>query len=108
MEEIRLQKFLAEAGIASRRKCEELIANGRVKINGKIAKLGSKVIAGKDYVLLDEKPIKSGERKVYILLNKPVGYVTTASDQFKRRTVMDLIDIAERIVPARKIRYVYI
>ena len=102
MEEMRLQKFLAEAGIASRRKCEELISNGKVKVNGVTAKLGQKVNPKKDVICLDEKKIELIEKKVYILLNKPVGYVTTAKDQFDRKTVMDLVDIKERAVPVRE------
>ena len=102
MEEIRLQRFLAQAGIASRRKCEELINEGRVKVNGEIAKIGSKVNPYTDKIFLDDKLVKLEEKKVYILLNKPVGYVTTAKDQFDRNTVLDLIDIEERVVPARK------
>ena len=101
MEEMRLQKFLAEAGIASRRKCEEFIVNGRVKINGDVAQLGRKINPMTDKVLLDDRPVKLDKRKVYIILNKPVGYVTTASDQFQRDTVIDLIDVKERVVPAR-------
>lgn len=108
MEEMRLQKFLAEAGIASRRKCEELIEQGRIKINGRTAAIGEKVNPNIDKVLFDGKQIKLEENKVYILLNKPVGYVTTAKDQFDRDTVMDLIGVKERVVPCRKTRYVYI
>jgi len=107
MEEMRLQKFLAEAGVASRRKCEEIINQGRVKINDKIATIGEKVKPKSDKVLLDGKQIKLEDKKVYILLNKPVGYVTTAKDQFNRDTVMDLIQVKERVVPVRKVRYVH-
>ena len=102
MEEIRLQKYLAETGIASRRKCEELISNGRIKVNGEVALIGRKINPIKDKVLLDDIVINKKERKIYILLNKPIGYITTVSDQFERRKVVDLIDVKERIVPARK------
>ena len=85
MEEVRLQKFLASSGVASRRKSEELILEGKVKVNGvTVTELGTKVVPGEDKVTLDGKDIAlEEEKKVYILLNKPVGYVTTAKDQFR-------------------------
>ena len=104
MEEIRLQKYLAEAGIASRRKCEEYITAGRVKVNGKIInELGTKVNPEKDEIYFDDKKIENKEELVYILLNKPIGYVTTAKDQFNRDTVMNLIKIKERVVPVGRL-----
>ena len=109
MEQIRLQKYLAEAGIASRRKCEEYILQGRVKVNNKIiTELGSKINPGKDVVLFDDKKVEKREDLVYILLNKPIGYVTTAKDQFNRDTVLKLVNVKQRVVPVRKIRYVYV
>ena len=78
MEEIRLQKYLAEAGIASRRKCEEFIIQGRVKVNNELATLGMKINPETDIVLFDDKKIDKKEELVYILLNKPIGYVTTS------------------------------
>lgn len=106
MSEIRLQKYLAEAGVASRRKCEELMLQGRVEVNGvKITELGTKVDAG-DIVKVDGKEVKQEEKKVYILLNKPVGYITTAKDQFSRKTVLDLVDgVQERIYPVGRLDY---
>ena len=99
MEQIRLQKFLAEAGIASRRKCEEHILNGIVKVNNVIVtELGTKINPDKDVVIFDDKVIKPKTNNVYILLNKPIGYVTTSNDQFSRDKVLDLINIKERIV----------
>lgn len=106
MEEIRLQKYLAEHGIASRRKCEEYILAGRVKVNGKIVEvLGTKIFPEKDLVEVDGKQVQnSQEKKVYILLNKPIGYVTTAKDQFGRDTVLDLVKgIKERLVPVGRL-----
>ena len=104
MEEIRLQKYLAEAGIASRRKCEEYITDGRIKVNGKIInELGTKVNLEKDEIYFDDKKIENKEELVYILLNKPIGYVTTAKDQFNRDTVMNLIKIKERVVPVGRL-----
>ena len=99
MEE-RLQKYLAECGVASRRKCEELILEGKVKVNNQIVtELGVKVNLEKDIVKFEDKEIKPTSKMVYILLNKPIGYVTTADDQFGRDTVLDLVKVKERIVP---------
>lgn len=90
MEE-RLQKYLATCGVASRRKCEELIKEGKIKVNGRVVtELGTKV-SNKDKVEFNGKVIKENNKKVYILLNKPIGYVTTVKDQFDRPTVMDLV-----------------
>ena len=103
MKEERLQKFLANAGIASRRKCEELILDGKIEVNGIIVtKLGTKV-SEKDIVKYNGKIVKPEEEKVYILLNKPIGYVTTAKDQFNRDTVLDLVKINKRIVPVGRL-----
>ena len=105
MEEIRLQKYLASSGIASRRKCEEYIENGLVKINGKVIReLGTKVNPEKDIVLFKDKEVKmQTDNHVYILLNKPIGYVTTVKDQFKRDTVLDLVKVTKRIVPVGRL-----
>lgn len=102
IEPIRLQKFLANQGVASRRKCEEFIEAGLVKVNGNVAELGDKIIPGKDIVTFRDKVIDETEENVYILLNKPIGYVTTAKDQFGRDTVLDLVKVKNRIVPVRK------
>ena len=103
MEEVRLQKYLAEAGIASRRKCEEYIVQGRVKVNNKIAELGRKIDPKKDEVLFDDKKIYIQEELIYILLNKPIGYVTTAKDQFNRDSVLDLVKTNKRLVPVGRL-----
>lgn len=103
MEKIRLQKYLAEVGIASRRKCEEFIQQGRVKINGNIATLGEKINPGIDKVEFDGRKLKKVEEHVYILLNKPIGYVTTAKEQFGRDTVLDLVKVKQRIVPVGRL-----
>jgi len=110
MEEIRLQKFLADNGIASRRKCEELILQGKVKVNGIIAELGTKVKPDVDKIEYNGKEIINQRKEyTYVLLNKPIDYVTTVKDQFDRKTVLDLVNIkGKRLVPVRKIRYVYI
>lgn len=103
MEE-RLQKYLAECGVASRRKCEEIILEGKVSVNGKVVtELGTKIIPGKDKIELDGREIVS-EKKVYILLNKPVGYVTTVSDEKERPTVMELLNgVKEKVVPVGRL-----
>lgn len=104
MEEVRLQKYLAQAGVASRRKAELLILQGKVKVNNQtITELGTKINPEKDKILLEEKPIKLQEEKVYILLNKPIGYVTTTKDQFHRDSVLDLVKIKPRIVPVGRL-----
>lgn len=103
MEEIRLQKYLAEAGVASRRKCEEFIQQGRVRINGNVATLGEKVNPKIDKVEFDNKEIGKIEEHVYILLNKPIGYVTTAKEQFGRDSVLDLVKVKQRIVPVGRL-----
>lgn len=104
MEE-RLQKYLAEAGIASRRKCEEYILQGKVKLNGKIVtELGTKINTDTDTVQFEDKPIKrENNKKVYILLNKPIGYVTTTKEQFGREKVLDLIKTNRRLVPVGRL-----
>lgn len=104
MEEERLQKFLANSGIASRRKCEEYILKGKVSVNGKIVnELGTKINPDKDVVKYNGKIVKKTDKKVYILLNKPIDYVTTVKDQFDRQTVLDLIDIPEKVVPVGRL-----
>ena len=104
---MRLQKFLAAAGVASRRKCEEYIKEGKVKVNGEIVtEMGVSVNEEKDKVEFEGKNIAIEGKNVYILLNKPVGYVTTAKDQFGRKTVLDLIDgVKERVYPVGRLDY---
>lgn len=103
-ESIRLQKFLANSGVASRRKCEELILDGKVSVNGQIVKeLGTKVNPAVDKVKYCGNPVFSSNKFVYILLNKPIGYVTTAKDQFDRDSVLDLVKVKERVVPVGRL-----
>ena len=88
---VRLQKFLAEAGVASRRACELVIAEGRVRVNGKVVTLlGTKVNPERDEVTVDGTPLRV-KRKLYIALNKPPGYVCTRKDELNRRTIHDLL-----------------
>ncbi len=106
MEEIRLQKYIAECGIASRRKAEELILEGKIRVNGIIiTELGTKINPSKDIVEYNNKVIEPEQRNVYILLNKPIGYVTTVKDQFNRPSVLDLVKVKERIVPVGRLDF---
>jgi len=104
MEEERLQKFLANAGIASRRKCEELILEGKISVNGNIVtELGTKIIPNVDKIEYCGKQVKLPNKFVYILLNKPIGYITTLKDQFNRDSVLDLVKVKERVVPVGRL-----
>ena len=99
-QQIRLQKFLSESGVASRRKAEELIEAGKVKVNGHTARIGDKVDPVKDTVTVFGKKVTRASSTRYILLHKPRGYVTTLSDEMGRKCITDLIkDINERVYP---------
>ena len=103
----RLQKIIAAAGITSRRKAEELITAGRVQVNGQVVtQLGSKADPERDHIRVDGKLLHGPERLVYLLLNKPPGYVTTASDPEGRPTVLDLVRGAgARVYPVGRLDY---
>lgn len=103
----RLQKILAQAGIASRRHAEELIVAGRVTVNGKVVtELGSKADSVADRIMVDGKPVRPEGRKVYLLLNKPVGYITTLKDPEGRPIVTDLLkEVPERVFPVGRLDY---
>lgn len=106
MSEVRLQKYLADAGVASRRKCEELIAQGKVEIDGQVVTTQGTKVTGEERIKVDGREIRQEQRKVYILLNKPVGYISTAKDQFSRKTVLDLVDtVKERVYPVGRLDY---
>ncbi|MCI7766804.1 MAG: rRNA pseudouridine synthase [Oscillospiraceae bacterium] len=105
MEKIRLQKILSDSGICSRRKAEELISKGLVKVNGKVAKLGDKA-NDKDVIMVDGERVRytKKRRKIYIMLNKPRGYVTTMSDELDRRCVTELLEgVEERVYPVGRL-----
>src|SRR6478735_1248949 len=103
----RLQKIIAAAGVTSRRKAEELITQGRVSVNGQtVTELGSKADLQKDHIKVDGKLLQGAERHVYLLLNKPKGYVTTVSDPEQRPTVIDLLrGIRGRVYPVGRLDY---
>lgn len=107
MPEERLQKIIAAAGIASRRKAEQLISSGMVSVNGQVVtELGSKADPARDHIRVGGKLLRGSERPVYILLNKPKGYVTTVSDPERRPTVMDLVrKVGERVYPVGRLDY---
>ncbi|EWM54296.1 pseudouridine synthase [Ruminococcus flavefaciens] len=105
MEKIRIQKMIADCGVCSRRKAEELITQGRVKLNGHPVKLGDKC-GFKDIITVDGERIYMPKKKnfVYLMMNKPRGYVTTVADELDRRCVMDLLeDVDERVYPVGRL-----
>lgn len=104
---MRLQKYMAHCGVASRRKCEEMIDAGKVAVNGVIVRdMGLKIDPEKDEVLVNGKKIFIEEKYVYIMLNKPPGYITTVKDQYNRPTVMELIgQTSERIYPIGRLDF---
>lgn len=104
---MRINKYIASCGVASRRKAEELILNKKVKVNGRlIEELSFQVDEYKDTVEVDGVKISLNEETVYILLNKPEGYITTVKDQFDRESVLDLVtDIKERVYPIGRLDY---
>jgi 23S rRNA pseudouridine2605 synthase len=103
----RLQKIIAAAGVASRRKAEELITSGHVQVNGQVVtELGSKADAETDHVRVNGKLLRGPQRHIYLLLNKPKGYVTTMSDPEKRPTVMELMrGVKGRVYPVGRLDY---
>ena len=101
---VRLQKYLAESGVASRRKSEELISQGKVKVNGITANIGDKINPKKDTVTVSGKKIIRKKQYTYVLLHKPRGFITTMSDEMNRKCVAELIkDIPERIYPVGRL-----
>ena len=103
---MRLNKFLSMAGIASRRKCDELIREGRVSVNQKvITEMGFDVNEKKDVIFFDGKKVESPSSFVYFKMNKPKGYICSASDEHGRKTIFDLIDVPQRLFSIGRLDY---
>lgn len=100
----RLNKYLADCGVGSRRECDNLIRDGRVKINDRVATLGSFVSDG-DKISVDGKRVANKPKNCYVLLNKPKGCVTTVKDDRGRKTVMDFVDVKARLFPVGRLDY---
>ena len=103
---VRLQKYIAMSGVASRRAAETMIQEGRVKVNGKkITEQGVKIEIGADNVSVDDKPIKLKNKKYYIMLNKPEGVITSVKDEKGRKTILDIVKVEERVYPIGRLDY---
>ena len=103
---VRLNKFIASNGISSRRKIDEFIAQGRVTVNGNtVAELGYKINPETDKIQLDGENIRASTKKIYIILNKPAGIITSVSDEKKRTTVIDLLNLNEKVFPVGRLDY---
>lgn len=101
---IRLQKYLSECGVASRRKAEDLISAGKVKVNGKIASVGDKVDPKRDTVAVSGKKVIRNKKNTYIMLHKPRGFITTLSDEMGRKCVAQLVeDVGTRVYPVGRL-----
>ena len=101
---VRIHKYISDCGYTSRRKAEELVAQKKVTINGRTAKVGDKVSPGKDLVKVGNNLIKNADNYRYIVLHKPRGYVTTMSDELDRKCVAELVaDVEERVYPVGRL-----
>ncbi len=101
---VRLQKYLSECGVASRRKAEDLIATGKVKVNGKPASIGDKIDPKNDTVVVAGKKVRKSKKNTYIMLHKPRGFITTLSDEMGRKCVAQLIeDVGTRVYPVGRL-----
>lgn len=104
MAEERLQKYMAECGIASRRKSEELIREGKVRVNGEVAEIGRKIDPKKDVVSVEGRKVQKDQKHVYLMLNKPWGFISTMSDEYDRRCVAELVaDVDTRVYPVGRL-----
>lgn len=104
--EERLSRFLARSGVASRRHVDELIAKGRVTVNGRVAVLGQKIRPGKDIVLVDGREVGGAQKPIYIMLHKPPGYLSTCADPRGRKTVLSLLEgVPARVFPVGRLDY---
>jgi pseudouridine synthase len=103
-ETMRLQKLLADRGVASRRHAEEMIRAGRIKVNGEIVSLMGMQVSGSDVIEVDGKPLPPESNLIYLMLNKPAGYITSVGDPQGRQTVMELLkDVRERVFPVGRL-----
>ena len=103
---IRLNKYMADCGVDSRRNCDKIIAEGRVRVNNKLVnELGFMVNEDNDTVKVDGKKIVLKTKNVYIMLHKPKGYVTTVKDEKERKTVMELVDVKLRVYPVGRLDF---
>jgi len=103
---MRLQKFIASCGVASRRKSEEIIKQGQIKVNNVvISEMGHVIDPERDIVTYKGKRIEVESNNIYVLLNKPTGYITTVSEQFNRKKVTDLVNLKERLFPVGRLDY---
>lgn len=102
---MRVHKYMAMCGVASRRKSEAIVLEGRVKINNVVVTSLGTLVEENDVVMVDDQVITLEETKVYIMLNKPLECVTTSDDQFNRTTVLDYVDVKERIYPIGRLDY---
>jgi len=103
---MRINKYIANAGIASRRKADELIKAGKVKVNGKVMSQPGYDVADSDEVLVEGRPVQSTENKVYYAMNKPLGVITSVNDDRGRMTVVDIMsDVEERVFPVGRLDY---
>jgi len=104
--EERVQKILARAGLGARRKCEEIIAAGRVTVNGEIIEIGAKADSESDEIMVDGKRLRGSEPVMYVAFNKPVGYITSVKDNWSRPTVMDFFrDFPVRLFPVGRLDF---
>jgi 23S rRNA pseudouridine2605 synthase len=101
---VRLQKYISECGIASRRKAEELISLGKVKVNGRVASIGDKIDPKRDNIVVNGKKVKKTKKNTYIMLHKPRGFITTLSDEMGRKCVAQLVeDVGTRVYPVGRL-----
>lgn len=103
MDKVRLNKYLANLGVASRRKIDQMITEGRVKVNNQVVGLGQTINETKDQVLVDDKPVLGNNQLIYIILNKPRGIISTANDEFGRKSVTDLVKSPVRLYPVGRL-----
>lgn len=102
--DVKIQKILADSGVASRRKAEELIAAGLVTVNGRKAAIGDRAVPGKDHICVNGKPVEARGENIYVMLHKPRGFITTMSDEMERKCVAELVgDIPARVYPVGRL-----